>query len=607
MAGLDLTEMLKTGIALSNLHETQRRNDIYEQNALTGLMRMELDQQQLQLEKQKMKQAAGMKGLASIEQMIDDPMMTMDTGRRMQLRVAQGHILRGMGVDLPIPDNVEDLMGGAADYENLVTAFVKGNPSQQQEAAIRFAAAFPEKGKKMLDELSEVVQLPDKLQQLRTNIELNQERLEGLKQKNSKLQMVKNLYEERMPRLERIVNLRRDPQFAPHLRKMAGMSREAKLAYLKLHPDFKEAFEGALASEAQPTLSDHNYIVEQVKSRKEAREQLLADGRDSPFWLDKEIGAYARVGDAYKLVDDLVPLSPWDKYSGNTDPLRAYNEDSWKALQRATQDMRIFHDTTGKEMQAITDERLALANQKFEAGQQAKLADMYAYGEYIKAVDRLGDTKAIQQALAAAEKKYPGVPVDPKVFKNPEKTGKLGVEIKMGQSEVDRNLKLIDATQDTIDTAHAIIDRIQKNPSIVGRPGQMGTALAGSAQQLRALAGLDPGGTKFLNTQTRDETEALYEIMVYMQARTMDPTGVLDTKVVEHARDVLGPLDSFTAGPQQMINKLQTVTAQAERKLRGARRHLKGGIPSYLQGEAMEDKPVSEMTEDELLKTIMGQ
>ena len=116
MAGLDLQEVLKTGMALSNLQETRRRNDIYEQNALTNMMRMELDQQQLQVQKQKMQHDAAMKGLSSIEQMMSDPMISVDTGRRLQLRVAQGHILRTMGVkDFPLPDNVEDLMGGAAE------------------------------------------------------------------------------------------------------------------------------------------------------------------------------------------------------------------------------------------------------------------------------------------------------------------------------------------------------------------------------------------------------------------------------------------------------------------------------------------------------------
>jgi hypothetical protein len=197
--------------------------------------------------------------------------------------------------------------------------------------------------------------------------------------------------------------------------------------------------------------------------------------------------------------------------------------------------------------------------------------------------------------------------VDTGVLKNLNRVGKQEIGLKLGQEDQSRQYKLIETSQNVIDFASDLKDRIEENPMIVGRGAQLGTAFAGAAQQLRAIAQLDPGGSKFLNTKTRDETEALYEVLVYMQARTMDPSGPLDLKVVEHARKAIGPIDSFTSGPQQIINKLNLVIQNAERSIRRARRNLKGGPEAYLSDES---KPASgvdikTMTDQELLQRVL--
>jgi hypothetical protein len=189
-------------------------------------------------------------------------------------------------------------------------------------------------------------------------------------------------------------------------------------------------------------------------------------------------------------------------------------------------------------------------------------------------------------------------------LKNMNKAGKQEVSIRMGQEDVSRNLKMIDSSQGVIDYTRELADRIRVNPMIVGKGAELGTAVAGAGQQLRAVVQLDPGAAKFLNTKPRDEAEAFHEILIYLQAKSMDPTGALDLKVVENARKVVGDLSSFMTGPAQMLNKLDTVATNAERNIRRARRNLKGGIQAALEDPAPV-KPLEEQTEAELMRTIL--
>lgn len=190
---------------------------------------------------------------------------------------------------------------------------------------------------------------------------------------------------------------------------------------------------------------------------------------------------------------------------------------------------------------------------------------------------------------------------------DPEKKGKLEVGIvKMGQEDMSRQFKTIESAQHALDYISDFRDVIKENPSIVGRPAQLGAAMAGAGQQLRALVSKDPAAAKFLNTKPRDNAEALYEMLVYAQARTMDSSGPLDLKVVENARKVIGDLNSFTTGPQQMLNKLDTIERQASKSMRSARQRLSGGVESYQKDGAASEKPFNQMTDDELMKEILG-
>ena len=108
----------------------------------------------------------------------------------------------------------------------------------------------------------------------------------------------------------------------------------------------------------------------------------------------------------------------------------------------------------------------------------------------------------------------------------------------------------------------------------------------------------------------------MQEILVYLQAKSMDPSGALDIKVDQHARDVVGNISGWATGPEQVMNKLRTVKENASRNLRRARGHVRGaiqdgGLNSYLGEEGGSpapkpaSKPIAEMSESEVMKELL--
>ena len=102
-----------------------------------------------------------------------------------------------------------------------------------------------------------------------------------------------------------------------------------------------------------------------------------------------------------------------------------------------------------------------------------------------------------------------------------------------------------------------------------------------------------------------------------MQAKSMDPSGALDLKVIQHARDVVGNMSGWATGPEQVMNKLRLVKENAARNLRRARGHVRGamqdgGLNSYLGDEPQGSpapkpapKSVGDMSLEETMKELL--
>ncbi len=322
--------------------------------------------------------------------------------------------------------------------------------------------------------------------------------------------------------------------------------------------------------------------------------------------------------DFFGAMDPLV-TGDWLQGKGNLDPLSRhpiFDAKAVRAFRSQLQTLEVKAHRLGAARQSIADERLALmernttrAKAKDAAARRDKEAQTFLEQQFTTFLSGGMDVlDAQQQAAEETAKRFPNASYNINDLRDPRQRGR--VTLQLGSADVSRNLKEIETAQNLLDYVGDLTDLIEQNPAIVGRGAQFGAAVAGAGQQLRAIVGADPQGAKFLNTKTRDNAEAFYEVLVYLTAKTMDPTGALDLKVVQHAREVIGDLDSLTTGPQQMLNKLQTIKMTAERNLRRARTRVKGGVGTYLD-EGLDKappapKPVGEMTLEELMGVISG-
>jgi hypothetical protein len=588
-------------VGMQNLEETRRRNDIYEKNSV-------LQAEQLKVDQNKLKQTTAFRAFDELGKMADHPALATNLDKQADLLLMQGKVMEtGLGVKVPLPSK-DELMGGFAQTKTLIQAMRGGDQAAAQGALMDAMTANPKWARTVLDDMKKAGELTTQMQELDLKLQTHQAQLEAINVKTGRMKMQEGLFAEHGAALTRVANLAGDPKFAAQFQQVLSFQKpEARQAYLNLPENqaFRTAFEqqieiekkdmgffDSLGKEAEGLQPQKVYLLEQeVVSRSRALSDAQAKSSDgqAPQEQADELKGYEAVRKARAIEAEWLQ-----------DP---YNKDKWRALKKSEQDLKILQGGTAKKITDLADQRTALAQAKFDQKTQTGLAEGDLQNEFIKGVTNgKGDSQSLGDAIAVVKQKYPGVPFDATKIVNPDKKGKLGVEIKMGQDDVSRQLKMVEAGQGVLDFTKDLRERIEANPRIVGPGAQLATAFAGSAQQLRAIVGMDPAGAQFLNTKTRDEAESFYEILVYLQARSMDASGPLDLKVVEHARDVIGPLSSFSTGPQQVLNKLNVVQANAERNIRRARSHLQGGVKSYMVDP---QKPVGELTEEDLLKTIL--
>lgn len=603
---IDYGKFAQTAIAFSNLQETMRRNDIGAQGLTLERGRLEAQREQNALTQRHLQQQEGTSLLQQLDKMEDSPFFASDKARAAQLLVMRGNIIRDKFdiKDVPIPRNASDALGAYEAYANLYKSIGSNDLALREEAMTQLAVANPKQFRALLADYEKSAELPVKLQQMKQLVEMNTEKLDLLKVKKTAAELQDGLYSTHLAGLHSNLAVTRDKAIEPHLRKLQGMSEEARAAYLQLYPEVGKTLTNLQFLQSGQA---HNNVMGLERDLAVREQALRADQEASPTGqarpeLVEEVQAYKTTLRARQAEQD------WLK-----DTTSFYDPEKYKRVLTEEQNLRVAQGKPKAVLQSVANERLELANllrndklaeNELKKNEKAGLQlGQEEFLKHLKAGD--DDVTAAVKAAQAVREQYPGVPVDLTKLENPAKKGKLDVGLKLGQEDQSRNYKAIEAAQGVLDYVGDLRERIQANPAIVGKGAQLGTAFAGAGQQLRAIAGMDPGASKFLNTKPRDEAEALHELLVYLQAKTMDPTGALDIKVVQHARDVVGDLSSFTTGAQQVLNKLDVASRAAERSMRRARQRLSGGPGAYLTDDTP-NKPVSQMSEQDLLKIIGG-
>lgn len=595
MAGslLDIGKIAQLG----QLAESQRRNDIYEQNSL-------LQAEQNQIDEARIKESTRTREANFFLKLADDP--------RAQANPEIGDRALAKAWELsngpPLPDETfqEMLKVGRNDMRESLKAMYGGD----REAAMNAMGNLQVKlgsdaASKLASGLSTVEKLGEQAASIQAYTAFNRAKQEKIHNAESKIRAGSEPYGQAVREFGSILHGTDHPEFM----------RVAKNA-AKVHTKDEADMRTVIAGLAKGVPAAGRFGAPQYAQAAQAYNKIATSGLDMlnqaqqtinlakqgeplpPNTTERDL--LERIETGRTLIDAYGTLSTWANDPYNLPKLKeAKSAQSMIVKKRA--ELESLKASTAQENLDLRRE--AQTFRETEAGKKQLYSTAIGQAQS-EVLERFGRTPA-DKDLASVARKYGVQPAEVLPgLADPSKKGRLEVGIKLGQEDVSRNLKMIESAQGVIDFTNDLRDLVKKNPAIVGKGAQLGTALAGAGQQLRAIGRLDPEGAKFLNTKTRDSAESFYEILVYLQARSMDPVGVLDIKVVQHAREVLGDLNALTTGPSQFLNKLEVVTGNAERNLRRARRTLRGGIGTALTDENI-DKPIGQMTEEELLKAIL--
>lgn len=356
---IDFGQVAQTAIALGQLAETQRRNDIYQQNSLQDLQRIEVQREQNRIEQARLKQSTAFRAFDELEKLKNHPTNVQNPLAQVDLTYAQGRLLEtGLGINVPLPSR-EEMVGGYESIKSLVKTLKDGTPEEKREAAAQAMIANPTWGRQILDDMKKAGEVSTQIQELDLKIQANQAKLESLNKRNASLGMQQNLYTEHLSAMKRVSDLTADPKYQQHLRKLHSLpDAKARQAYLAVHPIFKEQFESDLSREGVPLPG----IVFQLREERDIRKQALIESQERtgqiPAELEEELSGYEVVRRARELEQEFIQ-----------DP---YNPETWKAFRKAQQDLRILHTTAGKKVSEIADARLQLAQTKFDVQQDAQ-------------------------------------------------------------------------------------------------------------------------------------------------------------------------------------------------------------------------------------------
>lgn len=403
----DMNKLVTTAIHLGNLQETQRRNDIMQQQERNEEARIKQDTVRLKMQ-------AADRGIDAIQTLRKRPELAMNPLAQIEYTYAEGRLLKdGMGLDVPLPSR-EEMVGSYEAIQNLLGTIRDPNKSQEEKFnAMSYAAtAAPEWFKGMADDMKRAGELSTQMDELRTKTLMNESRLKELNQKNAHYNMQQNLFTEHLAGIGRVTQIANEPEFRRHFQQMMRLEKpEARQAYLAMNPEFKAAYEKQLVKEKIGLPFDLLRLNDEVDSRVQAMRDLRSKGMVITPEAEEELAGYEAVRKA-RQAEQLFLDNPYDPKA-------------WKSLLNAEQNMRILNKTTAANLQDVAKQRLGLAQEKLDFTKQQAFDLSAAQSE---AFDVGFEDK---KGLSAIFKKYPHVKPEEimKVFVDPTKKGQLTVQM----------------------------------------------------------------------------------------------------------------------------------------------------------------------------------
>jgi hypothetical protein len=363
---------------LYNARETRRRNDQYEQNSL-------LQQRSLDEDVKNREQRAEFKKLEIGNKLLDDATVPLEYKAKIY-----GHIAQLAG----FPEFDEPQLVRAGDtLQKIGKAYEEKNTPELEKQIFDLGYRFPKMALDNLTLLEKTQGLTQKAEEYRMKLELHKPKLEALEEKTATLQAMNQEYR---PVID---------QFRIHLSQFGSVGaslygREAKNrdATIVLNPDVKR-----VVSEAQDRQQQSAALgmkAEEDLSYWNAQQQAIDEGTStrSQAVVTEHVVAARQVIEARKAEAEwLGDLSKgtWDKTK-------------YTAFLKAERTLTESARATVKGMKSITDERLALAQTKFDQKTLIETNTSKAGVELLQALDgkNITDEKTISAALAAVTKPY---------------------------------------------------------------------------------------------------------------------------------------------------------------------------------------------------------
>jgi len=578
---IDFGKFAQTAIAFQTMQQNQQRMGLMEENNA-------IDRQRLADAQQARDQAWKTNQIALGTKLVDDPTVSLPDKARVYQFIA--------GV-AGFPDlNPSQLMSAGDTLKQIGDAVTKNDLPRRDQLVMELSYRFPKLALDQLNVIEKTQGLNEKALEHKQKLEMGQVKLQQIEEQSAALKSAHEVYAPLSGEYRGILQT----FGTPGVRLYSGefSSEGARNAFLAMNPDTKRVVD---ASTDKRILSRHLQLeAEKELAYWKAQQEAIDRGESTqnPEVVKERVVAYQKAVNARQSeYDFFADLSDMKMGRG-----KGLDKAKYEAFVQAQRDLEESAKVSQKGLKTLGDERLAFMETKADKKELQDTAQNFGNVEFLRAVQSgMDPTSAAIAGVEAAHKKY-GVMPDSAKFADPSKKGQQTIQIKMGQEDFSRQFKAIESAQGVLDFTKDLSDRIKANPRIVGPGAQLSTAVAGSTQQLRALLNMDPSAAQFLNTKTRDEAESFHELLVYLQAKSMDPVGAMNKETIVDARKVIGDLSSFSTGPQQLLNKLDVVGINAERNIRRGRSHIQGGVKSYMTDPK---KPVGEMTEEELMRSIL--
>lgn len=570
--GIDFGKFAQTAIAFQNLQETMRRNDISAQGLTLEQGRLEAQRKQNELEGVRLKQTAAIKAYDELDKLKDSPAFAGDKFKQAQLLVTQGQIMRdGLGIkDLPIPTDVNDALGGFEQYKNLYKSLSSDDPAVQDAAAVEFAVANPKQFRLIMDDKKRAGELTPHLQQLRTIVALNEEKLDVLKQKKAAAEIQDNLYGLHFAELRAPISMVRDKEIEPHLRKLQGMDEAARTAYLRMYPEVAQKLERVQSTFADATLSSVMSLRADLSARQFALEKEQGQNGTARQELVDEVGAYQTTLKAREA-----------QYEWLKDEQSFFDPAKYKKVLAEEQQLRLAQGKPKAIMAGIAEERLKLSQTlrddklaKAEFDKQKDFAQQRAQEVYLQRL-KAGDDD-LTAGVAAAQTvrdEFKGVPVDLTKLENPAKKGKMEATLNINEptkavvTDIQKELLGIEKTKNIIDNLVGTIE--QGNIGFAAALKSTAYGFSAQIQSLAEMAGEQAAAAKHKNftpSKWFDPKISTVDLLANTLAYRLinqEQGGRVSDKDLAEMRDRLN-IKSWLAGKEDAITRLKEIRKQIE-------------------------------------------